>query len=98
MDSGASVSRTGTTAVVTAWGEFDLSNGHVLATAISGMCAEGCKVVLDLTAVTFLDSSAVRPIELARDCGCLERVDHAQPLPRRILDIFGLSHLLGTPV
>jgi anti-anti-sigma factor len=98
VDSGVSVSRAGGTAVITAWGEFDLSNAHVLASALTGACAEGQRIALDLTAVTFLDSSAVRAIELARDCGCLERVDHAQPLPRRILDIFGLSGLLESPV
>jgi anti-sigma B factor antagonist len=64
------VDRTGTTAVGVLAGEIDLASIDALEAAIGAIeqeAAEGDDVVLDMSGVTFLDSSGLRVLVTAND-------------------------------
>jgi len=76
-------------------GEMDLSNASTLEEAVRELCADGAReIVLDLQALTFMDSSGFRGLLVARslcekaECGfCL--APRVQPQVQRLLAIAG---------
>jgi anti-anti-sigma factor len=86
-------------AVVVASGEIDLDTAPALRAALNAATERSCRIVLDLTAVTFLDSSGLSVIAGAQHLsgagdgdGSLCLVDPA-PIVRRVLDITRVSQL-----
>jgi anti-anti-sigma factor len=74
-------------------GELDLSSSHAVAELVTGPA--GSLVVLDLRELTFIDSSGLGAIHLARRNmleadGTLVLV-RPQPIVRRVLEITGLE-------
>ena len=63
-DFGMACTQTDGVAVVAVAGEIDLTNADAMRAALEGTAT--LAVVLDLSAVTFLDSSGIRAIDLAR--------------------------------
>lgn len=81
--------------ILRAHGELDLLTVEQLP-ELSALLRAGTPVVLDLSAVTFLDSSGVRLVHrVARACGrngdafCLVAPPGSRP--RRVLDLVGLA-------
>lgn len=78
--------------IVTAWGEFDAANAVALGESLHETRAGGhMEVVVDLRAVTFLDSAALRVLlvaatVLAEDGGRLALVAPTGTAARRLLD------------
>ena len=75
-------------------GELDLATAPALTDAIAPSVERGGAIVLDLAALTFIDSMGVHAIAAAgrtlRSNGCL--IIHApQPAVARVLDIVGLE-------
>ncbi len=90
------------TVVLTLDGEFDITSRAELeqaALAAVSAAGRGGRVVVDLDAVSFIDSEAVAAIILgyraAADAGCAYRLVNARGLVRRILEIAGLLELIG---
>ncbi len=87
------------TVVVVLSGEFDLGSCDDLREAVLGAVGRetATRVVLDLTAVTFIDSEAVRALldgyVAAGDRGVGYRVANAGGLVKRVLDVMGLGEL-----
>jgi anti-sigma B factor antagonist len=90
---------TGPDDVVAATGEIDLAGAPKLWDALSDLIERGSRaVVLDLSAVEFLDSQGIRVIvqahkKLERLGGTLV-VRAPQPQARTVLEVTGLSDLL----
>lgn len=84
--------------VLTLEGEFDLAAAPAMRQHLDGACADGVRaVVLDLTEVTFVDSSALR--ELLRADAAL-RAQGAQlvlaAVPAGVARLFELTRTTGT--
>jgi anti-sigma B factor antagonist len=82
--------------LVRAAGEFDVGTVPALLPQVRGLVAGATGVVLDLTAVTFLDSSGVRFVDrLAKECGSLKTPFRVVVPPghrvRRVLEIVGFG-------
>ncbi len=81
-------------------GEFDLSCSDQLRTAILTVITTGqcTRVVVDLAAVGFLDSSTVQVLldghRAAQQHGLHYQLINVTGLPRRVLDVMGLSAVL----
>lgn len=78
--------------------EIDMSNAELLPTVVASAVNGDASVRIDLSRVTFLDSSGLRAILacealLARE-GTTLRVVNATDQSRRIFEICGLSYLL----
>jgi anti-sigma B factor antagonist len=93
--------RDGSTAIVTASGEIDLSNVGDLRAAVTDACAEECdRLRLDLSGVEFIDSTGLggllelRSTLRARSV-TLEIVAGDGPV-RQAVEITGLGELLAT--
>ena len=92
--------REGTTAIVTASGEIDLSNAGDLRTAVTD-AAQGCdRLRLDLTGVEFIDSTGLGGLlelrsTLRSRSVTLEIVAGEGPV-RQAVEITGLAELLAT--
>ncbi|MGX6608212.1 STAS domain-containing protein [Micromonosporaceae bacterium Da 78-11] len=77
--------------VLTATGEIDMSNAEVFATALTGAVdeADGVPLLVDLTAVQYLDSAGLAALFV--------QADHIQvltgPLLAPLLDVSGLAGL-----
>jgi anti-sigma B factor antagonist len=89
----------GQTAVVAAAGEIDLTNAECLRDALlSAFNAGATAVVVDLTAVTFLDSAGVTAlVRAARRASASEaalRVAVTSPAVLRVLDLVGINQLV----
>ncbi len=84
----------GTPPQFTVVGEIDLSNAPELVAKISRQAARGLPIIVDLSGVTYFDSSGVQALtQLKKQFG-----EDLQVIPsdrvRRILDITGLAALL----
>ncbi|MEQ1786967.1 MAG: STAS domain-containing protein [Acidimicrobiales bacterium] len=81
--------------VVAVSGDLDMSNAGALTDALTQAGGSGAVVVADLSAVTFIDSSAVSALlESARalsDAGGRLAVGPRSAMVARVLDITGLS-------
>ena len=86
--------------VVTLQGEFDIVGAEDLRGALVGAWEHHrCPVVVDLDAVTFLDSQALNALLVAhrvitKDGGTM-RVQRASSIVRRVLEVTGSARLLG---
>ncbi len=85
--------------VLRAAGELDVQVVPALLSAVPGLVAGAPSVVLDLTDVTFLDSSGVRLVDrLTRECGqagaAFRVVAPRGNRARRVLELVGLAGLL----
>jgi anti-anti-sigma factor len=92
-------SREGETSVVTAHGELDMSTVPALEEAIRAGAGETGRVALDLSGVTFIDSSGLNLLlrsrrESLRDGWELELRSPSQPV-LRLLDVTGLDEHLA---
>jgi anti-anti-sigma factor len=90
----------GTTAVVVAHGEIDLASAPYLLRTMVAACGLGVReVVVDLAAVTFVDSAGLKALVQgraeARERGVLFRLDPVAPSVRSVLDLTGLSQLFA---
>ena len=85
--------------LVTASGELDAASSTELGRALDAALGAGTGVTLDLAAVTFIDSSALRVVTLsvrrARDESQPFTVTAASDAVRRIFEITGVSSLLA---
>jgi anti-sigma B factor antagonist len=81
--------------IVSVAGEVDLSTSPPLRDALEQAVAQGPSVVVDLSEVTFLDSTGlgdlVRAKEAARSLGGELNLVLTQPRIRRVLEITGLD-------
>jgi anti-sigma B factor antagonist len=84
-------------AIVTASGQVDLATGPQLAEALAQVDRDGAAaIVVDLSAVDFLDSAGVRVlVEAARRGNGSLTVRGAQGWVARVLDITGVSEYLS---
>ena len=84
---------------VVADGELDAASAAILATALDDATANGTGIELDLSGVSFIDSSGLRVIaaEVQRSQGAATSfvVTSASDAVRRIFDMTGLTSLLG---
>lgn len=80
-------------------GELDFSTTAELVPELGGITEAAEAVILDLTAVSFFDSSGVRLVDhVARSCAhagvAFRAVAPAGGVPRRVLEIVGLADSL----
>ena len=78
-------------------GELDLASAPILARAIAPATTPGATIELDLTALTFIDSSGIKVLcHALRDLGANGRliVRHPRPPVRRTLQLTGLDGLI----
>jgi anti-anti-sigma factor len=79
--------------VLRVWGEIDLSNAHELIEAIHAAAREDREVPIDLSRLTFIDSSglhAIRRAAASANCGPVVLLD-VPPRILRLIDIVGLA-------
>jgi anti-sigma B factor antagonist len=83
--------------VIAARGEVDLATAPVLRDAVEGADPEASVVVVDLTDVSFLDSSGLRVLAQCQrmlsgpdEDGAAMRVVVASPAVQRVFDVTGL--------
>lgn len=85
--------------VVVATGELDAASSVDLGQALDAALEAGKGITLDLSAVTFLDSSALRVViaalRRARDEGQPFSVPDASDAVRRLFEITGLNSFLA---
>lgn len=87
-------------AVITLRGELDLSSGHVLRDAADeAMTARPARLVLDLSALTFCDSTGlselIRLYQRTQQAGTELVLDRPTPRVDRILAATGLDTILS---
>ena len=84
--------------VVTVGGELDLYSSPRLAAELGALTADAAEVVLDLTAVTFMDSTALGAIlasaRLLRDAGGRLSLVAAGAATRKLLALVGVDRVL----
>ncbi|MCA2216578.1 STAS domain-containing protein [Jidongwangia harbinensis] len=89
------------TAVVTLVGDCDLSGRDELTMALLGAVEQANVVVVDMAALTFLDSSGVHGLVTAHHAavraGRRLHVVNAVGTVARVLDLTGVGELLGAP-
>jgi anti-anti-sigma factor len=84
----------GTAHVLVVGGELDVSNVGELAAALDAHAPAGA-VVVDLTEVTYLDSSTVEALIVrARDGATVRLVCPPGSIVRRSLEILGIEHVM----
>jgi anti-anti-sigma factor len=80
-------------------GEFDVSRTAELRDAILSAGGEGSHVVVDLTEVTFMDSSALRALLEVRtglgDQGSVITVVNPRPNIMTLFDLTGMAEMFG---
>ena len=94
----AEVSRDGAAAVVRLGGELDLANANRVRSALLDVAAEDVdRVIVDLSGVTFLDSTALGVLVEVRRTLAPRRLLLAGPAgeARRALEVTGLARHLG---
>lgn len=94
------VTTKGTTTVVSPHGEIDYGNVDVLRAALADVSrADSDEVVVDLSHVTFIDSTALRALVGAKqrlaDAGRSFSVRGPQPRVARVLQLAGVNEYLG---
>jgi anti-anti-sigma factor len=75
-------------------GEIDFASRQSLNDAITAVLAYGHRVLLDLRAVTFLDSTGIGGIARAMHSGVELSVVGLSPIVRRTLEVSGLAQYL----
>lgn len=89
------------TVVVAAVGEIDAANNQHLEDVLTSLAHGDADVVVDLGAVTFIDSSGLRSLltgqRSARAAGRGFRIADASDAVRRVLEITGVADVLGSP-
>ena len=87
--------------VVKLLGELDLSTAPQLETCLEGLGADGASVQLDLSGLTFCDSSGISAMVTAakrvRKSGGQLSIASPQPAVRSVLEITGLLDYLSAP-
>lgn len=87
------------TTVVAVSGELDLATVPALQRAFEGIGPHAQQVVVDLDAVTFLGSTGLNALLQAQlemgTHGCALRVRTASPFSQRVIELAGLSEVLG---
>lgn len=87
------------TVVVAAEGEIDTANNQRLEQVLASLAHGDADVVVDLSAVTFMDSSGLRALLTGQRAvlaaGRSFRIGDASDAVRRVLEITGLSDVLG---
>lgn len=85
-------------AVVTATGEIDVETAGSLSDSVTEALARAPRVLLDLSAVTFIDSTGlgvlVRAHRAAEARGGFFAVVHPTPQTRKLVRVLGLDQLL----
>jgi anti-sigma B factor antagonist len=85
-------------AVVTATGEIDVETAGSLSDSVTEALAQAPRVLLDLSAVTFIDSTGlgvlVRAHRAAEARGGFFAVVHPTPQNRKLVRVLGLDQLL----
>jgi anti-sigma B factor antagonist len=80
-------------------GEIDASNAGALREALQMACEPGRQVVVDMEAVSYIDSSGVSAlVAVANQVGDAHlglSIQQPSPSVRRVLGILGLSHYFG---
>jgi anti-sigma B factor antagonist len=96
----ASVTVGASTVVVRARGEFDFARTEKLRSVLADASNAGLPIVVDLTAVTFMDAACLGEIARAsarlRDAGRDLHVVGAQGVVRRIFELTDLASLLSS--
>lgn len=86
------------TTVVSVRGEVDLVSADQLRRVLDEALQDSARVTLDLTELTFIDSSGLSALveahRKARDAGGTFTLRHPTPMLRRLLDITRLDTLL----
>jgi anti-sigma B factor antagonist len=87
--------------VVKLLGELDLSTAHQLEACLDGLGADGADVRLDLSGLSFCDSSGISAMVMAakrvRKRGGYLFIVSPQPAVRSVLEITGLLDYLSAP-
>ena len=82
-------------------GEIDAANNQHLEDVLTSLAHGDADVVVDLGAVTFIDSSGLRSLltgqRSARAAGRGFRIADASDAVRRVLEITGVADVLGSP-
>jgi anti-anti-sigma factor len=88
----------GRASVIVAYGEIDMATAQRLENAFV-LCGHSCDVTVDLTAVTFLDSSALKVLMLnakkLRGAGHQIRLEGLSDHQRTVVRLTGLDRLLN---
>lgn len=82
-------------------GEFDMSSVDTFRLAVETLADPDREVVLDMTELTFIDSSGIRAIlTMAQEIGAANGVVLRNPQPnvRRVLDLIGIEGRSGIRV
>jgi anti-anti-sigma factor len=95
----AEVRTSGDHVVVALNDEIDISNADLLPATVAAAVDGDKAVLIDLSGVTFLDSSGLRAILVCEDSlaheGISVKVVNPSDQSRRIFEICGLTHLLA---
>lgn len=84
----------GSVAVITVFGEHDLSNQSSLADAVARLARPGAVMVIDLSPATFIDSSVLHTLTTAgKNADMLAVVTPPGDPCRRVIDLVGLAAL-----
>lgn len=88
-------------ALVEAAGEFDMSSLHVFDTGLAAAFHQDVQQIgLDMSGVSFIDSSGVRAVLIAQDAArsreATLQITAASPHVVRVMEIAGLAALLPT--
>jgi anti-sigma B factor antagonist len=83
-------------------GEFDLSNASLLRERLAGAIeSKASRIVIDMGDVTFIDSSGLAEMVLARNNLASDRsivISNLRPSVQKVFDLTGLSTLFGCDV
>lgn len=90
---------TGGEVVVSVFGEVDLLTAPKLLEAMGSALDSGDRIILDLAAMTFIDSQGIKVLVEAHRRAQSDHVDRVvlrspQPQARKVLEITGLAKLL----
>jgi stage II sporulation protein AA (anti-sigma F factor antagonist) len=80
--------------VVTLSGEIDLSNADLLGDKLAGFAGEDDHLVIDLSALEFMDSSGIAMLLRAAVRASSVEVRNPSDVVRRIIECTGLSDVL----
>jgi anti-anti-sigma factor len=80
--------------VVKLIGEIDLSNADMLGDTLAGFAGDGDHLVIDLSALQFMDSSGIAMLLRAAGRASSVEVRNPSDVVRRIIECTGLSDVL----